>query len=318
MKLKWPYFLLLCLYTLQSYASPQDSSKVVSLISYLSKGETLNYSVVKTRIDSSSKTEPKITENRFNFKITVTDSTDTSYRFTYYRSIDLLNNEQLNNLPQETINKFIALSQQKIEYETDELGSFKRVINEDQILDKIKDNFDELKSIAQASGENEQQTNLLDDIIGSIDPKVMISLYSQDILALHFALGLSMDIKDTIAYEEEIIAPILNIPIKSQVIFYCDTYDEENDFISYIEEKVIEDDFMEKIIEFFQKHENTNNPIPVDEFKNMKMDIYIQNTYQYNSYFGVPIAIELYKEISVNAEAESLKRIEIYTISLEE
>lgn len=36
-----------------------DSTKIVNLISYIAKGETLNYAVLKTRIDSSSTKEPK-------------------------------------------------------------------------------------------------------------------------------------------------------------------------------------------------------------------------------------------------------------------
>lgn len=104
----------------------------------------------------------------------------------------------------------------------------------------------------------------------------------------------------------------------TQSIFYCDSYDEENDYISFVEEKVFEGNLMEKIVTFLQQFGNKDNSIPVEELKNLEMDIYIHNTYEYNARYGVPIAIELYKEIIMNTDVEQAKRIEIYTITLEE
>jgi len=73
---------------------------------------------------------------------------------------------------------------------------------------------------------------------------------------------------------------------------------------------------MEKVGEFFKKFENKDNPIPIDEFKNM--DIYICNNYQYNSLYGVPVYIDLYKDITVTNDKEDVKRKERYIISIEE
>ena len=314
--MKWIILSMLLLRMIPAMALQQDSTQTVSLITYLANGESLNYAVVKTRIDSSNTKEPKTTENKFNFKITVTDSTDTSYRFVYYRSADFLTKDQFTDLPQEVAQKIMSLSQLKIEYETNEVGAFKQILNEDEILDKIKSDFDELRTLVQSPEGDDRLANIIDELIASMDPKMMISLYSQDILALHFALGLTFDLQDTIAYEEEIIAPFINVPIKTSGIFYCDEYDPENDYISFIEEKVIDGNFKEKIISFLQKYENKDNPIPVEEFKNMEMEIYVTNNYQYNSRFGVPVYVELYKVVTVDHKEESLKRIEQYTITI--
>lgn len=314
MKLTWISIVFLCIWTTPSFAFQKDSSEIVSLITYLSKGESLKYNLVTTKIDSSATQETKRTEQRFNIKITVTDSTDSSYRLEYYRIPELMDEEKINNLPLEIQQRIHDLSRIKIEYETNEFGAYKRIINEDQIIDKIKSGFDFLKSIDPTSETND----IVNQLISSIDPKSIVSLYAQDILALHYALGLSFNIKDTIEFEEEIIAPILNAPIQSYGILYCDEYDPDNDYISFIEEKVIDENFMDTVIEFLQKYENKNNPIPVEELKKMDMDIYIINNYQYNSTYGIPLYVDLMKIVTGNNGEEQFKRVELSRISIDE
>ncbi|WP_149913943.1 hypothetical protein [Sphingobacterium cavernae] len=293
-----------------------DSTKTINLISYISKGETLNYSVTKTRIDSSSTKDPKTTEAAFNFKITVKDSTDSNYVISYYRTADVFSNPKLIELPDEMQKKLIDLSTIKFDYETNELGTFKRILNEEQLADKIAS---DLKQIFEMFSKKKSDTNIqkfLEDFQGSIDPKSLITTYAQDIQALHYALGASFNLQDTIPFEEEIVAPILNAPITMNGILYCDEYEQENDFISIIQEKTVEGNFMEKVFDFFKKYENKEKPFNEQDFKDLQMDIYFHNTYQYNSVYGVATYIELYKEITADGKDESIKRIDIYEISL--
>lgn len=295
-----------------------DSTKTINLISYLSKGETLNYAVVKTRIDSSSTKEPKTTEQKFNFKITVQDSTDSSYRIAYYRTVDLFDSPQIDGLPNDIKQKFWNLSQIKIEYETDELGTFKHILNEAELTDKINSDLKNLSELFDTQSKDEKMKKFIEDFIASINPQSFIGVYAQDVHALHYALGNSFHLQDTIQFEEEVIAPILNVPITLKGILYCAEYDEENDYFSLVEEKTVEGNFMAKVIDFIKKHENKEKPMNEEELKNMKMDIYIHNTYQYNSLFGVATYIELFKEIIVEGKNDSTKRIDTYEISLVE
>lgn len=310
-------FLIISIFFNVCYAQ-NDSTKIINLISYLEKGETLNYAVLKTRIDSSSTKEPKTTEHAFNFKITVKDSTDSNYIISYYRTADIFANPKLDELPQDLREKLINLSTIKFDYETDELGTFKRIQNEEELSEKIASDFKELTEIFYKENSDEKMKKFMEEFIGSIDPKALIGVYAQDIHALHYALGGSFTLQDTIEFEEEIIAPILNIPITMKGILYCDEYDEENDFFSLVEEKTTEGNFMEKIFDFIKKYENKEKPINEEEFKNMQMDIYFHNTYQYNSVYGVATYIKLFKEITVDGNDESMKRIDIYEISLVE
>ncbi|MCA5005028.1 hypothetical protein [Sphingobacterium bovistauri] len=295
-----------------------DSTKIVNLISYLSKGETLNYSVLKTRIDSNVNKEPITKEEAFNFKITVKDSTDSNYIISYYRALDVFATPQLSNLEENLQQKLIELSTIKFDYETNELGAFKRIIDEDELTEKISSDFEGLLNILSAETNDEKTIEFMKEFIGSIDPKSLITVYAQDIHALHYALGASLNLRDTIEFEEEIFAPILNAPITMIGIVYCDEYDQENDFISIIQEKRVEGDFMEKMLDFVKKHKNTEESINEEEFKNTPTNIYFHNTYQYNSVYGVATYIELFKEITVEGKNENLKRIDIYEISLVE
>ncbi|WP_159633594.1 hypothetical protein [Sphingobacterium composti Ten et al. 2007 non Yoo et al. 2007] len=295
-----------------------DSTKILNLISYLERGETLYYSVTKTRIDSSSTKEPKTTEAAFNFKITVKDSTDSNYVISYYRTADVFSNPKLIELPEEMQKKLIDLSTIKFDYETDEMGTFKGILNEHILAEKIASDFKELKDIFTTENSNEQLKNFMEEFVGSVDPNSLIALYAQDIQALHYALGASFNPQDTIPFEEEVIAPIFNIPLTLKGILYCEEYDEENDYFSLVEEKTMEGNFVDKMLEFLKKHENKENPIKENELKDLKMDIYFHNTYQYNSHYGVATYIELYKEITVDGKDENMKRIDIYEISLVE
>ena len=293
-----------------------DSTKTINLISYISKGETLNYSVLKTSIDSSSTKESKTTKNSFNFKITVKDSTDSNYIISYYRTLDVFATPQLGNLEENIQQKLIELSTIKFDYETNELGAFKRIIDEDELSEKISYDFEGLLNILSAETNDEKTLEFMKGFIGSIDPKSLITTYAQDIHALHHALGASLNLRDTIEFEEEIFAPVLNAPITMIGIFYCDEYDQENDFISIIQEKTIEGDFMKKMLEFVKKHNNTEESINEEEFINTPINIYFHNTYQYNSVYGVATYVEIYREITVDRKDEIMKKIDIYEISL--
>lgn len=295
-----------------------DSTKIVNLISYISKGETLNYSVLKTRIDSSSAKEPNTTEQAFNFKITVKDSTDSNYIISYYRTLDIFATPPLSKLEESIQRKLIELSTIQFDYETDELGIFKRIINEEVLSKKISADFEALLNILRAETNDEKTLEFMKEFIDSIDPTTLITVYAQDVKALHYALGASFNIQDTIPFEEEIIAPILNTPIPLKGVLYCDEYDEENNYFSLMEEKTIEGDFMEKVFDFFKKYENKEKPFDENELKGFNMDIYFHNTYQYNSLYGVATYIELFKEIKVDGKGENFKRIDIYEISLVE
>lgn len=295
-----------------------DSTKIVNLISYIAKGETLNYAVLKTRIDSSSTKEPKTTEEAFNFKITVKDSTDSSYIISYHRTADIFANPKLLELPEEMQQKIFNLSTVKFDYETNELGTFKKIFNEDQLAGKISSDLKEIFEMLSTENSDENIQKFLEDFQGSIDPKSLIAVYAQDIHALHYALGASLNLQDTISFEEESLAPILNVPITMEGIYYCAEYDQENDFISIVQEKTVNSNFKEKILDFARKYENKEKPINEEEFKNMDMNIYIHNTHQYNSYYGVATYVELFKEITVNTKNENMKRIDIYEISLVE
>src|SRR5690606_25244853 len=293
-----------------------DSTKTINLISYISKGETLNYSVLKISIDSSSTKESKTTENSFNFKITVKDSTDSNYIISYYRTLDVFATPQLSNLEENIQQKLIELSTIKFDYETNELGAFKRIIDEDELSEKISYDFERLLNIISAETNDEKTLEFIKGFIGSIDPKSLITTYAQDIHALHYALGASLNLRDAIPFEDEIVAPILIAPISMNGILYCDEYYQENDFISIIQEMTVEGNFIEKVFDFFKKYENKEKPINEQEIKDLQMDIYFHNTYQYNSAYGVATYIELYKEITAEGKDESIKRIDIYEISL--
>ena len=166
-----------------------DSTKTVNLISYLPNGETLNYSVLKTTIDSNSTENNTTKEEAFNFKITVKDS-------------------QLDELPEDLREKMIKLSTIKFDYETDEWGTFKRIVNEDLLSGKISSDFQELLDMFKQENTDENVLKFMEDFIGAIDPNSLISLYSQDVHALHYALGASFNLRDTIPFEEEVIAPV--------------------------------------------------------------------------------------------------------------
>lgn len=293
-----------------------DSTTRVNLITYLSKGDTLKYTVVKTVTDSSTTKEPSKSEVTFDFTITVRDSTDSSYIFSYSRKLESLMPE-LMNLPIKLQKSLTALTDLQVDYETDEYGCFKAVLNTEQLTHKFEQQKSTVLELINQSDLQKDYIDKMEEVINSIEAESLISSYTQDILALHYALGSSFMISDTTAFDEDINIPIFDIPMSFSGIIYCDEYDSENSFISFIEEKKINGDFRKQMLGLLQSLSSDQVTAETEEeIKKLDMDLYLINNYQYNTSYGVPLYISLNKVVYVNSELGKHKRIETYNISL--
>ncbi|HMR17797.1 MAG TPA: hypothetical protein PKA53_00735 [Sphingobacterium sp.] len=298
-------------------AQTTDSFKHdVPIVPCWAKGDTFDYDISKTRLDSSNTSVPKKSEQRFLARITIIDSTDSSYRLEYYRIADFPPALLADSIPTDIRQKIQELAQIKITYETNETGIVSEILNQEDLQEKIDQDYHSLLELMNVEDRHPNLTAIIEDFMSSFSAETLINMYAQDIYALHYGLGYEWNTQDTIDFEEELLAPILNVPITANGIFYCNHYDAENNLISLREEKRIVGDYKQDILNFLQQYETETNPISREEFQKLDMNIHIQNTYAYNNRWGIPRLVELHKAINVSVGKEVLHRTEIYRIEL--
>ncbi len=148
-------FLLLFVFMANSciaQINPADST--VQVVGYWNKNEEHSYSFRFEKFKVKEKDTIMIHDIRYNGDLEVADSTETSYTFNWKYKQYSFGNVTGRQIADNSISGLIKLFEnQKIKFETDENGTFKTLLNWEELRDKIRNAFDALKNTSEFSPE---------------------------------------------------------------------------------------------------------------------------------------------------------------------
>lgn len=132
--------------------NPADST--VQVIGYWNKNEKHSYSFRFEKFKVKDKDTIMIHDIRYNGDLEVADSTETYYTFNWKYKQYSFGNVTGRQITDNGISGLIKLFEnQTIRFETDENGSFKTLLNWEELRDKIRTAFDALKNTSEVSPE---------------------------------------------------------------------------------------------------------------------------------------------------------------------
>jgi|GEM_PF-2402081 len=148
-------FLLLVIFMTNSciaQINPADST--VQVVGYWNKNEKHSYSFRFEKFKVKDKDTIMIHDIRYIGDLEVADSTETSYTFSWKYKQYSFGNVTGRQIADNGISGLIKLFEnQTIKFETDENGSFRTLLNWEELRDKIRNALDALKNTNQVSPE---------------------------------------------------------------------------------------------------------------------------------------------------------------------
>ena len=286
---------------------PSDS--LVQLVAYWELGDKFSYntSTTKSQIVGKDTTVVEYETDITTYEVVAAD--DKMYRLRYTTSNES-NNNPIVSLVNDVIHKLTATS--PIEFETDELGSFQRMlpIEWDKMADAIieeviNETFEKNESLKEGKEE-------LSDIIRSlIQPGTIQMSYQSAFEGMLMFHGLEYKIGEDYSYQYE--SPNLFVPdgntITMNCVYWIDEDDTDEDFLtirSY--QEADQDDFKETVITMLQ---NVIGSTGEDFTENMKtelekamdsMDVSIttDGVFRFHLGSGWPVYSYQIKEVLIN------------------
>jgi hypothetical protein len=190
----------------------------------------------------------------------------------------------------------------KIIYTTDELGSFRDIVNWKEIRDLMLALFDKLPvMVSDKSKDFSKVLKPFKDIYSSKEG--ISSLILKEVQVFHYPMGLEFNDKDTLSYEELLPNMFGGDPIKGNGKFYFQTIDRENNSCTFVnkleldttDSKRVVVDLMNSILankKYKSKAEKEKEIEELNaEFSKMSIDVTDNNAFTYRYYPGWPVNI---------------------------
>lgn len=290
-------FILLATFFTPFLYAQNDST--ISFIAYWNKGDTKNYRITKKQIQTRNSEETKNQNTTYNIKCTVTDSTSDSYTIEWQYENTMLSNIEISEEFNSVIEKYKII---KIIYTTDELGSFKDIVNWKEIRDLMLALFDKLpEMVSDKSKDFSKVLKPFKEIYSSKEG--ISSLILKEVQVFHYPMGLEFNIKDTLSYEELLPNMFGGDPIKGNGKFYFQTIDRENNSCTFLnkleldttDSKRVVVDLMNSILANKKYNSKAEKEKEIEElnaeFSKMSIDVTDNNTFTYRYYPGWPVNI---------------------------
>lgn len=172
-----------------------DSS--IAFIAYWKKGDIQKFRITKTEVRINKGVRAKDKYSSFEVTCRVVDSTAEGYRMLWESENETLKSMQIPSEFSDLVSKYANL---KIEYTTDETGSFKEILNWKEVAQLMDEMFDLL--IKADTSKMEGLAKAMAPIRGALLTKEGIeALVLQDIQLLHYPMGIAIEPSDSIPYE---------------------------------------------------------------------------------------------------------------------
>ncbi len=283
------------------------SSTKITTIGYWNIGDKASYHVTKSETTTkSSSTQPtKQSSETYDLEITVVDSTEHAYILEMKYSKGSSGNPEI----QEIMNTLQTST--VIRYQTDEFGSYEKILNIDELQENFQLVFNELKNKMTTKLPPEKMkefTAMLDGIMVQFSkPENIEVLYLQDILGMHSYYGIELNTNKPIEVDMEFPCfANINVPGTGKIVLQSINKAKDIATFSIISKPNKEE--LKKYMKFFfgQFFPDSKEKIPVDQmsidFENKdKLVIHLSNGWMSN--------IETSQTAIVSDSKEKVKKV---------
>lgn len=285
------------------------SSTKVTTIGYWNIGDKVLYQVSQSDVTNKSNvSQPsKQSSNSYELEIKVMDSTEHSYtlEMKFLKSSVEGYDPQL----QELMNSFQASA--PIRYQTDEFGSFQKILNTSELQEDFKKKCDEFKKqlIANRGGEaSKPLIKVVDDLLTEFSkPGNIEVLYLSDIMAIHGNYGMELILNKPMDIDVE-ISCLMDIVVKGSGKITLQSINKTKDLTTIsIKYKPNQEELKRYMKTFFELFV----PEGSKEFRVDNMKIDFEDTEKLQMYLssGWMASIQTSRVISVSFEEEKIKNI---------
>lgn len=240
---------LIVILSLNINAASATNDSVITINANWEVGDSFIYKATKYQM-LLELDEVFIDSAKYNFSLTVMEETGHSYLLKW-QSYDFFLSELLEYgiTIDETSDEM--LSPLTILYETDQRGAFKDIVNMNHIRESFNDFFD--SKVKQYN--DEDQLSFFEIIIryreALKDSDGLIQMVMPEIQIMHWPLGQSFSLYDTVFYTEMYPEYISSSYVNSFSLVYTDEFDEYSETVNIIKESKIDDDDAKRVIEEF-------------------------------------------------------------------
>jgi hypothetical protein len=201
---------LLVLSFLLPIAVRAQSDSSISFIAYWKKGDVRKFRITKTETRVNKGVRAKDKQSSFEVTCRVVDSTAQGYRMLWESENETLKAMQVPLEFKDLVSKYGNL---KIEYLTEETGSFKEILNWKEVGDLMGEMLDLL--VKADTSKSQGLAKAMAPLRKALLTKEGIeALVLQDIQLLHYPMGIQIETSDSIPYEMALPNVLGGAPMK--------------------------------------------------------------------------------------------------------
>lgn len=276
-----------------------QSDSTISFVAYWNKGDSKDFRITKKQIQIRNDVETKNQSTVYDIRCTVIDSTNSSYTLEWAFNNTILNNIEIPQEYNETLEKYKVL---KIIYTTDEFGTFQDIVNWMEIRDMMNELLDKIpEMVSDNSVDFKNALKPIKDLYASKEG--IASLVLKEIQIFHYPMGLEFNSIDTLYYEESLPNMLGGAPIRGNGQVYFENIDREQNLCTFINKLELDStdskrvivDLMNSIISNTEYKSIKDKEQAIEEmnaeFSNMSMNIKDSHVYIYRYYPCWPINI---------------------------
>lgn len=305
--------------TLAKSQTEVADSALLPFVAYWSEGDIFEFKVKKVKLEYHDGVLAKADSAVYNSKMKILEEADNYYEIQWdYQQLDLMGAK----LPQEIVQSLNSFEYQPVVYRTDELGTFQEIVNWEELASSMQRVMEQvLFQLASRISDTEasQLRQTIDPILAAYSTKEGIEqLAFKEIPYIHFPFGAEYVIGDTLSYEESLPNLFGDQPLRGDVQVYFSDVDQKKRYSKIIHEmRLNEDDAKALLVVMW-------NQMAPDSDKDELEELMQTSTYQisdYNTYEhlydpGVPLRIEVKREVLMKFGPQEVRAIKLTLIEL--
>lgn len=280
------------------------TDSLLTLTSYWSKGDIMQYHVKQTQ--EKSNTKKGNTSMEYDMTIEVIDETDTSYTLVVHYDNYLFSGKQ--KLMEEILSKLTFADDFQLTYQVSEFGDFLQVLNWEEVSKVVIKSIDEFVAIDDNLTDEEKQ-HLKFTIHQQVSTQEQIeAFFTQDLKQLHYLFGISLSLHQADVYEKYYVNPYMEEFFVGEEQFNVVSIDTNNMTAQVLIKAKLPEENTKKLMEDYMnkiaRDMGSDEQVPEDMVP--LMSISERSTYQLDINTGIVLRYQYSKTINVKEESTTL------------